>query len=122
MVPEATLAAGAILLYPVAVTCYDAVVILSLAAAPLCTSRRGRYLALSYASLGLGAAAKLLPTLATLPLAFSGRGAARGYAIFFGILAFFLPALLLGGNGFLESFAYQADGICKWRASRPLPS
>jgi hypothetical protein len=122
MVPAATLAAGAILLYPVAVSCYDAVVILSLAAASLCTSRRGRYFALSYASLGLGAAEKLLPTLATLPLAFSGRGAAPGYAIFFGILGFFLPALLLGGNGFLESFAYQADGICRWRASRPLPS
>jgi uncharacterized membrane protein len=122
MVPAATLAAGAILLHPVAVSCYDAVFILSLVAAFLCTSRRGRYLALSYASLGLGAAAKLLPTLATLPLAFSGRGAARAYAIFFRILGFFLPALLLGGNGFLESFAYQADGICRWRASRPLPS
>jgi hypothetical protein len=106
--PAVTLAAGATVLYPVAVTRYDAVVALSLAVATLCASLGARYLA--YASLGLGAAAKLVPALATLPLAFSRRGAARGYAIFFGILAiFFVPTLLLGGSGFPESFAYQAD-------------
>ena len=108
IIPAVTLAAGAILLYPVAVTRYDAILALSLAAAVLCASSGRRYLA--YASLGLGAAAKLVPALATVPLALSRRGAARGYAIFLGIMAlFFLPALLLGGSGFLESFAYQAD-------------
>jgi uncharacterized membrane protein len=104
--PAATLVAGTIMLYPVAVTRYDAVVALSLAVATLCASLGRRYLA--YASLGFGAAAKLVPALATL--AFSRRGAARGYAVFFGVLAlFFAPALLLGGIGFLESFAYQAQ-------------
>jgi hypothetical protein len=108
VVPAATLAGGGIMLYPVAVTRYDAVVALSLAVAALCASSGARYLA--YASLGLGAAAKLVPALATLPLATSLRTAARGYAIFFGVLAlFFVPALLLGGDGFAESLAYHAD-------------
>ena len=96
---SATLAAGAMMLYPVAVTRYDAVVALSLAVATLCASFGGRYLALAYASLGFGAAAKLVPALATLPLAVFRREAARGYAAFFGVLAlFFVPALLLGGG------------------------
>jgi Glycosyltransferase family 87 len=108
VVPAVTLAVGGIMLYPVAVTRYDAVVALSLAAAVLCASYGRRYLA--YASLGLGAAAKLVPALATLPLAIFGRGAARGYATFFGVIAlFFVPALLLGGGGFVGSFAYHAD-------------
>jgi hypothetical protein len=107
--PAATLAAGAILLYPVAVTRYDAVVALSLAGAAFCATLDRRYLVLAYASLGLGAAAKLAPSLATLPLSAFQRGAARGYAIFFAVLAiFFAPALLLGG-GFAGSFAYHAD-------------
>jgi hypothetical protein len=107
---SATLAAGAIMLYPVAVTRYDAVVALSLAIATLCASSSGRYLTLAYASLGLGTAAKLVPALATLPLAVFRRGAARGYAAFFGVLAlFFVPALLLGGDNFAGSFAYHAD-------------
>ena len=122
MVPAATLTAGVILLYPVAVTRYDAVVALSLALAVPCASFGGRYFALAYASLGLGAAAKLVPTLATLPLAFSRRGASRGYASFFRKLALlFLLALLLGGSRSRESFAYQADRACRWRTSRPLP-
>ena len=105
---SATLAAGAMMLYPVAVTRYDAVVALSLAVATLCASFGGRYLA--YASLGFGAAAKLVPALATLPLAVFRRGAVRGYAAFFGVLAlFFVPALLLGGGNFAGSFAYHAD-------------
>lgn len=107
---SATLAAGAIMLYPVAVTRYDAVVALSLAVATLCASASGRYLTLAYASLGLGAAAKLVPALATLPLAVFRRGAARGYAAFLGVLAlFFVPAVLLGGGNFTGSFAYHAD-------------
>jgi Glycosyltransferase family 87 len=102
----ATFAAGAMMLYPVAVTRYDAVVALSLAVAAI--SFDGRYLA--YASLGFGAAAKLVPALATLPLAVFRRGAARGYAAFFGVLAlFFVPALILGGGNLASSFAYHAD-------------
>jgi uncharacterized membrane protein len=103
---SATCAAGAMMLYPVAVTRYDAVVALSLAVAAFSFGRR--YLA--YASLGFGAAAKLVPALATLPLAIFRRGAARGYAAFFGVLAlFFVPALILGGGDFAGSFAYHAD-------------
>ena len=108
VLPAATLAVGAILLYPVAVTRYDAVVALSLATAALCAAYGRSYLA--YAALGLGAAAKLVPALATLPLALSRRGAARGYAVFFGVLAlFFVPALLLGSDNLAASFAYHAE-------------
>jgi hypothetical protein len=106
--PALTFVAAAIMLYPVAVTRYDAAVALTLAVAALCATLGGRYVYLAYASLGLGAAAKLVPALATVPLA--RRGAARGYAIFFGVLAFFFtPALLLGGTSFLKSFAYHAE-------------
>jgi hypothetical protein len=110
ILPVATFAAAAIILYPVAVTRYDAVVALSLATAVLCAMLGGRYLYLAYASLGFGTAAKLVPALATLPLATFRRGAARGFAVFLGVLAlFFVPALLLAGSGFLVSFAYQAN-------------
>ena len=109
IIPAASVAAGAILLYPVAVTRYDAVVALSLAGAAFCATLGRRYLVLAYASLGLGAAAKLAPALATLPLSAFRRGAARGYAIFFAVLAiFFAPALLFGTGGFAGSFAYHA--------------
>jgi hypothetical protein len=110
ILPAATFAAAGIILYPVAVTRYDAVVALSLATAVFCATLGGRYLFLAYASLGLGTAAKLVPALATLPLATIQRGAARGFAVFLGVLAlFFVPALLLAGSGFLVSFAYQAN-------------
>jgi Glycosyltransferase family 87 len=109
ILPTATFTAAAIMLYPVAVTRYDALVALTLAIAVFCTTLGGRYLFVAYASLGLGAAAKLVPALATLTLAAFWRGTARGYAVFFGVLAlFFGPALLLGGGGFLGSFAYHA--------------
>jgi hypothetical protein len=108
--PAATLVAGAVLLYPVVVTRYDAIVALSLAVAAFCATLGQRALVLAYASLGLGAAAKLVPALATLPLATLRRGAARGYVAFFAVLAlFFVPALLLGGGSFAGSFAYHAD-------------
>jgi len=110
ILPAATFAAAAIILYPVAVTRYDAVVALSLATAVFCAMLGGRYLSLAYASLGLGTAAKLVPALATLPLATFRRGAARGFAVFLGVLAlFFVPALLLAGSGFLVSIAYHAN-------------
>jgi hypothetical protein len=107
-VPALTFVAGAIMLYPVAVTRYDAVVALTLAVGTLGAALGGRYVYLAYASLGLGAAAKLVPALATVPLA--RRDAARGYAVFFGVLVlFFAPAFLLGGGRFLNSFAYHAE-------------
>lgn len=108
ILPPLVFVAGALALYPVAVTRYDALVALTLALATLCATLGGRYLGLAYASLGLGAAAKLVPALATVPLV--RKGAARGYGIFFAVLALFLvPFALLGGNGLLESFAYQTD-------------
>ncbi len=76
--PAVVFAAGAILLYPVAVTRYDAVVALTLAAAVALASspafgRNGAagtaaYVA-THATLGFGAVAKLVPALVTLPLA-----------------------------------------------------
>jgi hypothetical protein len=67
------------------------------AVAVLCATVGGRYLYIAYGSLGLGAAAKLVPALATAPLALARRRAVRGYAVFFGVLALlFAPALLLG--------------------------
>jgi Glycosyltransferase family 87 len=107
-VPALTFVAAGIMLYPVAVTRYDAVVALTLAVAAIGAALGGRYVYLAYASLGLGAAAKLVPALATVPLA--RRDAARGYAVFFGVLVlFFAPAVLLGGDRFLDSFAYHAE-------------
>ena len=109
-VPTFAFAACALLLYPVAVSRYDAVVALSLAFASLFAALGGRYLPLAYASLGFGGVAKLVPALATVPLGLAHRGAAKGYAVFFAALAFFFgPALLLGGGGFLASFAYHAQ-------------
>ena len=118
-VPALTFAAGAILMYPVAVSRYDAVVALTLAAAVVLSVRgRGRAwaLPLAWAFLGLGAAAKLVPVLAAPPLALTSarhdwkRGAARGAAAFVLVVAaFFVPAFLFGGRGFVESFAYHAD-------------
>lgn len=108
LLPAGTFAAAALLLYPVAVTRYDAVVALTLGLAALFATLGGRFLVLAYASLGLGAAAKVVPALVTLPLALFRRGAAVGYAVFLGVLAcFFVP--FLGGRGLLESFAYQAE-------------
>jgi hypothetical protein len=108
ILPSLVLVAGALALYPVAVTRYDALVALTLALAALCATVGGRYLGLAYASLGLGTAAKLVPALATLPLV--RKGAARGYGIFFAVLLlFFVPFALLGGGGLLESIAYQRE-------------
>jgi Glycosyltransferase family 87 len=110
ILPAATCGLAAVLLYPVAVTRYDAVVALTLGLAVFFTSLGGRYLSLAYASLGLGAAAKLVPALAVLPLALTRRGAMRGCAVFLAVVAlFFLPFALLGGHGLLQSFAYQAE-------------
>lgn len=109
-VPALTFTIGALLLYPVATTRYDAVVTLSLAAAALGAALGGRYLILSYASLGFGVAAKLVPALAALPLVAARRGAGFGLTIFFGVLAlFFVPALAFGGQEFVQSFSYHAN-------------
>ena len=109
-VPALTFAAGALLLYPVAVTRYDAVVALALATAAYAAVRGGRYGPLAYASLGFGAAAKLVPALAVLPLAFAGQRIFRGVGVFVAVVAlFFVPALVFGGGGFVGSFAYHAE-------------
>jgi hypothetical protein len=128
LLPAGVFAAAALLLYPVAVTRYDAVVALTLAATVALSSspafgRRGAVTFIAaWASLGFGAAAKFVPALATLPLAFLGdqdggrtfgrvvRSAAWGFAVFFGVVvAFFLPAFHLAGGDFARSLAYHAD-------------
>ena len=110
ILPAATFALAALLLYPVAVTRYDAVVTLTLGLAVFFAALGGRYLSLAYASLGFGAAAKFVPALALLPLALTRRGAMRGCAVFLAVVAlFFLPFAFLGGHGFWQSFAYQAE-------------
>ena len=110
ILPAATFTLGALLLYPVAVTRYDAVVAFALGLAVFFAALGGRVLILAYASLGLGAAAKLVPALTILPLTLSRRGVVRGCAVFLAVVAlFFMPFVLLGGRGFLQSFAYQAE-------------
>ena len=110
MLPAATFALAALLLYPVAVTRYDAVVALTLGLAVFFAALGGRYVSLAYASLGFGTAAKFVPALALLPLALTRRGSARGFAVFLGVVAlFFVPFAFLGGLGLLQSFAYQAE-------------
>lgn len=117
-VPALVFTAGALMLYPVAVTRYDAVVALTLAVAAWCATLGGRYSLLGYAALGLGAAAKLVPALATIPLALIRRNGDRrsrrawvwGYGVFFAVAAlFFVPAYLLGGDELARSFAYHAN-------------
>jgi len=110
IVPALTIAAATIMLYNIALARYDALIALTLATAVFCATLGGRSpLLLAYASLGLGTAAKLVPALATIPLALVRRGAAWGCVIFFAVLVlFFAPAMLFGGDGFLRSFAYQA--------------
>jgi hypothetical protein len=110
ILPAATFALAALLLYPVAVTRYDAVVALTLGLAVFFATVEGRYLPLAYASLGLGTAVKFVPLLAVLPLALTRRGVARGCGVFIAVVAlFFVPFALLGGRGLLQSFAYQAE-------------
>jgi hypothetical protein len=115
--------AAAVLLNPVAVTRYDAVVALTVAVAVALATRAGKggrasklALAGAWASLGLGAAAKLVPALVGPPLALVAarlggwREFVKGCVVFaFVVALFFVPAALLGGGGFLESFAYHAE-------------
>ena len=109
ILPAATFAPAALVLYPVAVTRYDAIVALSLGSAVFFASLSSRSLPVAYASLGFGAAAKFVPALAVLPLTLTRRGAARGLAVFFVVAAlFFVPLALLGGRGLMQSFAYQS--------------
>jgi hypothetical protein len=107
VLPAGTFAVAALLLYPVAVTRYDAVVALTLGLATFFATS-GRFLVLAYASLGLGAAAKIVPVLAILPLALARRGAATGLAVSLAVLAFFFVPFL-GSRGLLESLAYQTQ-------------
>jgi hypothetical protein len=135
--PAVVFTVAALLLYSVALTRYDAIVALTLAAATALAasvSTLGRThtagsaaLTAAWASLGFGAAVKLVPALATVPLVLftasrqglrtlkdTVQGAAWALAVFFGVLiAFFLPAFLVGseggGEGFVGSLAYQAE-------------
>src|SRR5215211_5929607 len=110
VIPTLTFTAAALVLHNLILARYDVVVTLTLALSTLCVVLGGRYMLLAYASLGFGAAAKLVPALATLPLATLRRGAARGYATFFGVLAlFFALPLLFAREGLIKSFSYQAD-------------
>ncbi len=110
IIPALTFTAAAIMLHNLILARYDAVVTLTLAISTLCVALGGRYVLLAYFSLGFGAAAKLVPALATVPLATLRKGAARGYAAFFAVLTlFFVPPLLLAGDRFIRSFAYQTD-------------
>jgi hypothetical protein len=110
ILPAATFALAALLLYPVALTRYDAVVALTLGLSVFFAALGGGFLVLAYASLGFGAAAKVVPALATVPLALARRGTLRGYAVFIAVVALcFVPFALLGVRGFLHSFAYQAE-------------
>ena len=116
--PALAMTFGALMLYPVAVTRYDAFVAFTLAVAAWCVTLGGRYRFVGYAALGLGAAAKLVPALAATPLALiqtngergTFRVAAWGFGVFFAVVAaFFVPAYLLGGEDLTRSFAYHAD-------------
>ncbi len=110
VIPAITFTAAALVLHNLILARYDAVVTLTLAISTLCVALGGRYVLLAYFSLGFGAAAKLVPALATVPLATLRKGAARGYAAFFAVLTlFFVPPLLLAGDRFIRSFAYQTD-------------
>lgn len=120
VVPALAVTVGALFLQPVAVVRFDPLVSLSLAIAVLCTAVGGRYKILAYASLGFGAAAKLVPALTTVPLAMIWDRretltrwllrTALGFLVFFAALGlFFVPAYLLGGERFRESFTYHAD-------------
>lgn len=109
-VPCATFAVGAALLYPVALTRYDAVVTLALAVAVLCSAVGGRWVYLGYASLGFGAAAKLVPVLAAPALA-AARGRVLGGLLIAGLvgLAFVVPAFVFGETRFVESLLYHSE-------------
>jgi hypothetical protein len=110
IIPSATFTAAAIPFYNLILARYDAVIMLTLAFSTLCVALGGRYVLIAYASLGFGAAAKLIPALATLPLAILRKDAGRGYGAFFAVLTlFFAPPLLLGREGLIKSFVYQAD-------------
>ncbi len=110
LLPSVAFAAAAALLYPVALSRYDSLVTLSLAAAAFCAALGGRWVYVAYASLGLGAAAKLVPALAALPLAAARGKTVSGFALAGGVgVLFFAPALYFGGSRFIESFAYHAE-------------
>jgi len=114
-------AATLLIPYDLLLSRYDAVVALTLGVTMALTSRWA--LTAAWASLGFGTAFKLVPVLATPPLALlSGyrrgtralgdvvRGIVQGFAVFVCVVAvFFMPALLLGGEGYIKSFAYHAD-------------
>ncbi|MGI8649761.1 MAG: glycosyltransferase 87 family protein [Rubrobacter sp.] len=110
LLPGATFAAGASLLYPVALTRYDATVTLALAVAVLCSAVGGRWVYLAYAALGFGAAAKLVPVLAAPALALARGKFVRGFLVagLVGLL-FVVPAVAFGETRFVESLLYHSE-------------
>ncbi len=108
--PTATFAVCASLLYPVALTRYDATVTLALAVAVFGAALGGRWVYLAYASLGFGAAAKLVPVLAAPALALARGKPVRGFlaAGIVGLL-FVVPAVFLGETRFVESLLYHSE-------------
>jgi hypothetical protein len=109
LIPSCIFSIAIVVLSPLAITRLDAGVAFCLALSIWAAASRRPLL--SWAALGFGAAAKLIPAVATIPLALagSGRAAARGYLVFCGVVAlFFGPALLAGPKGFFDSLMYQA--------------
>jgi hypothetical protein len=107
---SAVFAVSAAVLYPVAAARYDAVVALALAGAVFLVAS-GRLLP-AWGLLGFGAAAKLVPALAAIPLLGRGNGRQKAWGVV-GFLAvagaFFTPAYLVGARGLRQSFSYQTE-------------
>ena len=108
--PALAVTAGFLLLlvpYRIPTSRYDAVVAFALSGAAWATAVR-RF-TLSWAFLGLGTLAKLIPCLATAALYPLSRGRLRGTLVFVGILlAGFIPAFLASPSGFSNMFSYHA--------------
>lgn len=110
LLPCATFAVSAALLYPVALTRYDAVVTLALSASVFGAALGGRWVYLAYASLGFGAAAKLVPVLVAPALAATRGRFVRGFAVAGVVgLAFVVPAVYFGETRFIESLLYHSE-------------
>jgi len=121
LAPALVFAAAALLLYPVSTVRYDPLATLTLAAAAW-SAAAARPIT-GYAALGLGTAAKLVPVLAVPALALCRgdpervslaslirREAPAIIVVFCGTVGFFFgAALLTGGVGFVQSFAYHSD-------------
>lgn len=108
--PAAVFAVSAAVLYPVASARYDAVVALALAGAVFLVAS-GRLLP-AWGLVGFGAAAKLVPALAAIPLLGRGGAGRKAWGVAIALVvagAFFVPAALIGARGLRQSISYQAE-------------